>query len=255
MHKQPIRVLFCDDQPEVHIVCAIQQAPCTFLGKVDTTRELFSYLHHHTNALPEVIFMDARFNTKQIDHNFEELRETLEELRRYPEWQAIRVVILTGVPIRELFLMAFPYIQGFIDKADYQRALPDALMVFTYGDTDTTFFNKFSPWKPRKQEQGVWAHFTELQLSILEDILRGHSDEFIQAKHGMRNHSNLSGRIDGILNKLIEHSQRNHFFANFSDMDKGGLSIRQKFWIMVQICVELRHPAAMEMLGKNGVVV
>lgn len=255
MHKQPIRVLFCDDQPEVHIVCAIQQAPCTFLGKVDTTRDLFAYLHNHANALPEVIFMDARFNTKQIDHNFEELRETLEELRRYPEWQAIRVVILTGVPIRELFIMAFPYIQGFIDKADYQRALPDALMVFTYGDTDTTFFNKFSPWKPRKQEQGVWAHFTELQLSILEDILRGHSDEFIQAKHGMRNHSNLSGRIDGILNKLIEHSQRNHFFANFSDMDKGGLSIRQKFWIMVQICVELRHPAAVEMLGKNGVVV
>ncbi len=252
MQKQPIKVIYCDDQPEVHIVCTVQQAPCNLLAKVDNTRDLFAYLHNHPNALPEVIFMDARLNTKQIDHSFEELQETLEELRRYPEWQGIRVVILTGVPIRELFAMAYPHIQGFIDKADYQRAIPDALMVFTYGDSDTTFFNKFAPWKPKRQEQGVWAHFTELQLSILEDILRGHSDEFIQAKHAMRNHSNLSGRIDGILTKLIEHSPRSSFFANFSDMDKGGLSIRQKLWIMIQICLELKHPAAVELVGKCG---
>jgi CheY-like chemotaxis protein len=252
MHRSSFKILFCDDQPETHIASAIQQTACVFLGKVDTTRDLFARLHRSAEGLPDLIFMDARYNTRQIDQDFGELRETLEELRRYDEWKRIKIVILTGVPIRELFLMAYPFIDGFIDKADYQRAIPDAITVFTYGDDDTTFFNKFSPWKPRQLQSGVWSHFTELQLSILDDILRGHSDEFIQAKHSMRNHSNLSGRIDGILTRLIELSQRKAYFSTFGDMDKGGLSIRQKFWIMMQISLELQHPIAIEVMEKNG---
>jgi hypothetical protein len=249
---RPLKVLFCDDQPEIHLVSTIRQSACQFLGKLDSPRELFTWLHEHPDKIPDLLFLDARFNTREIDQQFNELRDMLEELRAYDEWHGIRVVILTGVPIRELFQLTYPYIRGFIDKADYQRAIPDAITVFTYGDADATFFNKFTPWKARPRSGDVWDQFTELQLSILDDCLRGHSDEFIQAKHGMRNHSNLSGRIDLILQRLMELSKRKNFFADCSDRSKGGLSIRQKFWIMFQICLELRHPAALEMVEKSG---
>jgi hypothetical protein len=246
-----LKVLFCDDQPEIHIATALQQADCHFLGKVDSPKKLFEYLHAHPKDVPDVLFLDARFNTREIDQQFNELQDTLAELNAYPEWRKIRVVILTGVPIREMFELTFPYIKGFIDKADYQRAINDALTVFTYGDEDATFFNKFSPWKPRKNIGEIWNQFTDLQLSILDDCLRGHSDEFIQTKHGMRNHSNLTGRMDYILQKLIELSKNKAFYLNFGDMSKGGLSIRQKFWVMLQICIELKHPTAQELWDKN----
>jgi DNA-binding NarL/FixJ family response regulator len=244
------KVIYCDDQPEIHIAGAMQQAQCDFLGKCSSPRELFSTLHQ--GKIPDILFLDARFNTRQIDQNFGELRETLEELRAYEQWRFIKIVVLTGVPIRELFNLAYPFIDGFIDKADYQCAVPDAITVFTFGDEDATFFNKFSPWKPKTQIAEIWSNFTELQRSILDDLLRGHSDEFIQVKHGMRNHSNLSGRIDHILARLMELSARKDYFAGFGDMARGGLSIRQKFWIILQVCIELRHPVAMAMLEKNG---
>jgi hypothetical protein len=247
-----LKVLFCDDQPEIHIATVLQQSACQFLGKLDAPKALFEYLHKWPEALPDVLFLDARFNTREIDQQYNELRDTLQELHAYEEWKKIRIVILTGVPIRELFQLTYPYIHGFIDKADYQRAIPDAITVFTYGDEDVTFFNKFAPWKSRSKNGDIWDQFTELQLSILDDCLRGHSDEFIQAKHGMRNHSNLSGRIDLILNRLIEISKRSSYFLACSDRSRGGLSIRQKFWIIFQVCLELKHPAAMEMVEKCG---
>jgi hypothetical protein len=247
-----LKVLFCDDQPEIHIATTLQQADCTFLGKVDSPKKLFEFLHTHPNDIPDVLFLDARFNTREIDQQFNELQDTLVELNAYLEWKKIRVVVLTGVPIREMFELCFPYIKGFIDKADYQRAINDALTVFTYGDDDATFFNKFSPWKPRKNIGEVWNQFTDLQLSILEDCLRGHSDEFIQTKHGMRNHSNLTGRMDHILQRLIDLSKKRDYYLNFGDMSKGGLSIRQKFWVMLQICIELKHPITIEIWDKNS---
>lgn len=242
-----LKVLYCDDQPEIHICSAIQQASCHFLGRVESPKKLFEYLHN--DEIPDLLFLDARYNTREIDQQFSELRDILEELSAYTLWKHMRTIILTGVPIRELFDLSFPHIKGFIDKADYQRAIPDAITVFSYGDEDATFFNKFSPWKPRKNIGAIWEQFTELQLSILDDCLRGHSDEFIQAKHGMRNHSNLSGRMDHILQRLVDLSAQKEYYMHFGDMSKGKWSIRQKFWVMVRICLELKHPTALSLFG------
>lgn len=229
------------------------------VNMVKSPDDMFDFARGYHRAI-DIIVLDTVYRAGETHPVLTECTKALEKLSadkqnnescQYPSLKNSKVILLShNERLKKILPDAWPHISSCVDKDNLTTELSKAVRILSDGDADTLYFNKYAALKREiiqaSNKQNTLAFWEKLlkeqQRKVLEGLLKGHAPQQI-ANDCNINMPNVTMRKKEIFNKLAELSARQ---AAYRDQ-------AASTWAIINLCLEFRHPLALEMVTNNGI--